>query len=96
MKLTLESAVSAFGAQTKAKLGNLAVKGQPEDQIRAPFGQLLDQLAQLCGFPQGAVVPVGESSVSDLEVWQRFAGKWATLGRSQCGYGVLPPGRTTV
>jgi hypothetical protein len=73
MKLTLDSAISAFGAQTKAKLGNLAAKGQPEDQIRAPFEQLLEQLAQLCSFPKGSVAAVGESSVSDLKTRPDYA-----------------------
>jgi hypothetical protein len=73
MKLTLESAISAFGAQTKAKLGNFAVKGQPEYQIRAPFEQLLEQFAQLCNFQQGSVAAVGESSVSDLKTRPDYA-----------------------
>jgi hypothetical protein len=41
MKLTIEAAISEFGIAAKAKLANPAVTGQPEDQIRAPFEQLL-------------------------------------------------------
>jgi len=67
MPLTLEGAISAFGAQAKKKLANPAVSGQPEDQLRAPFEQLLSGLAQLCNLPAGAVTPVGESSVVDLK-----------------------------
>jgi hypothetical protein len=64
MKLTLESAIAAFGAKAKAKLSNPAAKGQPEDQIRAPFEHLPGELAELCRLPQDSVTPVGESSVS--------------------------------
>lgn len=73
MKPTLESAISAFGASAKAKLRNLAATGQPEDQIRAPFEQLLSDLAELCGFPKGTVIAVGESSVSDLKTRPDYA-----------------------
>jgi hypothetical protein len=66
MSLTLESAIASFGAKVKAKLNNVAAKGQPEDQIRAPFEHLLGDLAQLCQFPQSSVTAVGESLVSDL------------------------------
>src|SRR5207249_12187303 len=73
MKLTLESTIAAFGAKARAKLSNLAAKGQPEDQIRAPFEHLLGQLAELCQFPQGSVAAVGESSVSDLKTRPDYA-----------------------
>jgi hypothetical protein len=73
MKLTLESAIAEFGAKAKAKLSNLAAKGQPEDQIRAPFEQLMLQVAELCHFSQGSVVSVGESSVSDLKTRPDYA-----------------------
>jgi len=73
MKLTLESAVAVFGTKAKAKLSNLAAKGQPEDQIRAPVEELLGQLAELCQFPKGTVAAVGESSVSDLKTRPDYA-----------------------
>ncbi|MEZ5831665.1 MAG: type ISP restriction/modification enzyme [Dongiaceae bacterium] len=73
MKLTLDAAVAAFGAKAKSKLGNPAAKGQPEDQIRAPFEHLLAQIAELCGFSEGAVTAVGESSVSDLKTRPDYA-----------------------
>ncbi len=73
MKLTIESAIAAFGAKSKAKLNNVAAKGQPEDQIRAPFEDLLTQLSVLCGFPVDAVATVGESSVSDLKTRPDYA-----------------------
>ena len=73
MKLTIESTISAFGATAKTKLANLAASGQPEDQIRAPFEHLLAQIAELCQFTHGAVVAVGESSVSDLKTRPDYA-----------------------
>lgn len=51
MKPSIEAAVASFGAKTKAKLNSLGASGQPEDQIRAPFEQLLSDLAELCHFP---------------------------------------------
>jgi hypothetical protein len=73
MKLTIESAVSAFGATVKTKLANLAATGQPEDQLRAPFELLIAQLGVLCHLPQGSIVAVGESSVSDLKTRPDYA-----------------------
>ena len=73
MKLTLKSAIANFGAKAKAKLSNPAAKGQPEDQIRAPFEHLLGELAELCRLPQDSVTPVGESSVSDLKTRPDYA-----------------------
>lgn len=67
MTTDLAATIREFGTQAKLKLGNPAVVGQPEDQLRAPFEQLLAQLAELAGFPRDAVVAVGESSLSDLK-----------------------------
>ena len=73
MKLTLEAAIADFGAKAKSKLSNLAAKGQSEDQIRAPFENLLGQIAELCQFPKGSVAAIGESSVSDLKTRPDYA-----------------------
>ena len=73
MNLTIERAISNFGAAAKAKLANPAANGQPEDQIRAPFEQLLTDVATLSGFPAGSVVAVGESSVSHLKTRPDYA-----------------------
>ncbi len=43
-------AVSAFGKATSARLSSAAASGEPEDQLRGPFENLLQQLALLCGF----------------------------------------------
>jgi hypothetical protein len=61
-QLTVEAAVSKFGARAKQKLANPGAMGQPEDQLRAPLEQLLADIAALCKFPANAVVAVGESS----------------------------------
>jgi hypothetical protein len=73
MKLTIETAIATFGVAAKAKLSNPAATGQPEDQIRAPFEQLLTDVATLSGLPAGGVVAVGESSVSHLKTRPDYA-----------------------
>ena len=73
MKLTINSAIAAFGARAKEKLSNPAAIGQPEDQLRAPFESLLADLAELSRLPRSAVAAVGESSVSDLKTRPDYA-----------------------
>jgi hypothetical protein len=73
MKLTIDTAIATFGAAARAKLSNTAATGQPEDQIRAPFEQLLLDIATLSGFPTGSVVAVGESSVTHLKTRPDYA-----------------------
>lgn len=65
-ELTIEAAVSRFGEKAKQKLVNPAASGQPEDQLRAPFEQLLADISALCKFPAKAVVAVGESSQDEI------------------------------
>jgi len=59
---TIEAAISNFGRTAKLKLSNPAVTGQPEDQLRAPFEQLLEDLSTLCGFRAGTVVAPGKGA----------------------------------
>jgi len=73
MKPTLSSAISAFGAKAKEKLANPAASGQPEDQLRSPFEQLLGDISELSNFGKAAVSAVGESSVSELKTRPDFA-----------------------
>ena len=73
MKLTLNSAISAFGARAKEKLSNPAATRQPEDQLRAPFERLLVDLAELARLPRSAVAAVGESSVGELKTRPDYA-----------------------
>jgi len=67
MSLTIETAVSEFGKAAKRKLSNPAASGQPEDQLRAPFEQLIENVASICNFRSGAVVAVGESAQRHLK-----------------------------
>jgi hypothetical protein len=83
MKQTIETAISEFGKAAKAKLANPAATGQPEDQIRAPFEQLLLDIATLSGLASGSVVAVGESSVSDLKTRPDYA---VTVQKSLVGF----------
>ena len=57
-----------FGVNAKQKLSNPGAKGAPEDQLRAPFEQLLADICEICNFASGVVVPVGETSLSDLKI----------------------------
>lgn len=57
----LASAVSAFGAEVKAKLSNPAATGQPEDQLRAPMETLIKNLAEASGRAAGLTQLVGET-----------------------------------
>ncbi len=66
-KLTLAEAISEFGASAKAKLTNSGATGQPEDQLRAPLERLFETLAEVCGHAPGAIVLVGETSLSDMK-----------------------------
>jgi hypothetical protein len=73
MKLTINSAISAFGARAKEKLSNAAATGPPEDQLRAPFEHLLADLAELVRLPRSSVTAVGESSIGDLKTRPDYA-----------------------
>lgn len=69
----LDSAISRFGNEAKRKLANPSVTGQPEDQLRAPFEQLIGDLAEVCGFRRSDITAVGESSLSDLKTRPDYA-----------------------
>ena len=71
--LTLASAISAFGAAAKQKLASIAVAGEPEDQLRAPFEQLLADMAELAGIPRKKVSAIGESALSVLKTRPDYA-----------------------
>lgn len=71
--MNLKQAVSRYGAAATKKLSNRAVSGEPEDQLRSPLEGLIADLAELCGFPPTSVIPVGESSLSDLKTRPDYA-----------------------
>jgi hypothetical protein len=73
MTLNVEIAVSNFGAKAKGKLSNPGVSGQPEDQLRAPFEELLGDMAELCNLSRSSVNAVGESSITSLKTRPDYA-----------------------
>ena len=76
-------AVSAFGKAASARLSSAAASGEPEDQLRGPFENLMQHLARLCGFKPGAVVTIGESSISELKTRPDYA---VTVGGVLVGF----------
>lgn len=83
MSEPIQTAVSAFGASAKLKLANPAASGEPEDQLRAPFEQLLADMAKLAHIPQGKVTAVGESSLHELKTRPDYA---VTVHGALAGY----------
>jgi hypothetical protein len=71
-KLKLAEAISAFGADAKAKLSNVAASGQAEDQLRTPLVNLFDKFAELTG-KTGHVTLVGESTLAGAQTRPDFA-----------------------
>lgn len=73
MDTRYSSAIATFGADAKAKLANPAVRGEPEDQLRAPLERLIVDLAEFCGFLRSEVAAVGESSLSEMKTRPDYA-----------------------
>ena len=71
--MTLQQAISTFGAEAKSKLANPGASGAPEDQLRAPLEGLVGRLAELTGLPAGTIVAVGETSLADLKTRPDYA-----------------------
>ena len=72
-KISLAEAVSNFGAQAKAKFGNPAISGEPEEQLRNPLEDLFRDLAGIHGLPDGAFGLVGETSLAHLQIRPDYA-----------------------
>ena len=70
---SLAGAVSSFGANLKSKLGNIAISGAPEDQLRGPLDALVRDLSELGGLPVGSTHLVGETTLSALKTRPDFA-----------------------
>ena len=79
--LTVDSAVSSFGAAAAAKLSNKGAGGNPEDQLRSPFEQLMLDMATLSGHKN--VVCVGESSLGHIRLRPDYA---ITVGHALAGF----------
>lgn len=56
-----------------AKLGAVSISGQPEDQLRGPFEQLLTDLCLLSGRDPRLLNLIGETSLADLSVRPDYA-----------------------
>jgi hypothetical protein len=80
--LTLEAAVSAFGAATKTKLSNSAINGAPEDQLRGPLESLIPALGDLAGI-KGGINLVGETTLSQLALRPDYA---VSVGKALVGF----------
>lgn len=73
MNSKFRSALATFGTEAKAKLTNVAAKGEPEEQLRAPLEGLITNLAEICGFPRKDIAAVGETSLSELKTRPDYA-----------------------
>ncbi len=71
--LTLQSVGAEYGRAVKSKLSDVAVHGEPEEQLRGPVERLVGDLARLCGLVDGAVTLVGETRLADLNTRPDFA-----------------------
>jgi hypothetical protein len=88
---SLQSIGAVFGKATKAKLANVAVVGEPEDQLRAPLERLFTDLVVLTGKPEDAVALVGETHLGDLKTRPDYA---VTLRNARQGFiEVKAPGK---
>jgi hypothetical protein len=88
---TLADAVSDFGKSVKNKLTNVAVKGGPEDQIRAPLEALFADLSHLVGLSPQHVSLVGETVLSDFKIRPDYA---VTVSNALVGFiEVKAPGK---
>ena len=87
---TLADAVATFGVSARAKLANPAIKGAPEDQLRAPLEAFVKALAPLGGVG-GDVDLVGEASLSHLALRPDYA---VSVGKALVGFiEVKAPGK---
>ncbi len=89
--MTLATIVSEFGAATKAKLSDKAIKGAPEDQVRGPLETLIKSLAELGGLLSNNLSLVGETTRSDIQSRPDYA---VTLYNALVGFiEVKAPGK---
>lgn len=89
--MNLQQAISEYGKAVAAKLGNPAITGAPEDQLRGPLEHLIrDGLADLCGWA-GKIGLVGETTLSSSKTRPDYA---VTLGNALIGFiEVKAPGK---
>ena len=68
----LREAVSRFGASLKPKFSGIGASGSPEDQLRGPLDQLVQNIVAALGWAANVVL-VGKSSVRELKTRPDFA-----------------------
>lgn len=91
MEPRFSSAIATFGADAKAKLANPAVRGEPEDQLRAPLERLIVDLAEFCGVPRSEIAAIGESSLTETKTRPDYA---VTVRKTLVGFiEVKAPGK---
>ena len=73
MKNLFAEAISRFGEHAKSKLKNIAITGAPEDQLRNPLEDLIEDLAVASGMLPKSVGLVGETTLSGLQIRPDFA-----------------------
>lgn len=78
MATTVDSAVSALGAELKQKLAQPVVTGDPEEQLRTPLDTFLRAAAGALGFTDVNVI--GEVKMADISSRPDFA---VTIGAKQ-------------
>jgi hypothetical protein len=69
---SLENVVSAFGQAARDKLGNPAITGGPEDQLRGPLEALIEGLAVVAGLARAPTL-VPETRLADIKTRPDFA-----------------------
>ncbi len=69
---SLREAVSRFGATLKPKLSGIGATGSPEDQLRGPLDQLVQDIVLALGWATNVVL-IGKSSVQELKTRPDFA-----------------------
>ena len=91
MSKTLDAIISDFGSRAKAKLSNVAISGEPEDQLRAPLEGLISDIAGFLGLPSDKIAAVGETSLAALKTRPDYA---VTLNSALVGFiEVKAPGK---
>jgi hypothetical protein len=68
----LREAVSRFGATLKPKFSGVGASGSPEDQLRGPLDQLVQDMVVALGWAANVVL-IGESAVQELKTRPDFA-----------------------
>lgn len=66
MTLALAQAVSRFGQAVRAKLDDPSATGEPEEQLRGPFENLLADINAMIGPAAKGATAVGETRLPDL------------------------------